>query len=96
MLSERQREAMDPSRSMCVTAGAGAGKTHTLVEKYIHLIKSGVAVPEILALTFTEKAAAEMKHRVRTSIMKLQGEGVGPGQGGDQLVQDLHVPRVLR
>jgi ATP-dependent helicase/nuclease subunit A len=59
---------------MCVTAGAGAGKTHTLVEKYIHLIESGVAVSEILALTFTEKAAAEMKHRVRTSIMKLQGE----------------------
>lgn len=74
MLSERQREAMDPHKSMCVTAGAGAGKTHTLVEKYIHLIKSGVAVSEILALTFTEKAAAEMKHRVRSAIMNLQGE----------------------
>jgi len=74
MMSERQREAMDRSRSLCVTAGAGAGKTFTLVEKYIHLIKSGVAVPEILALTFTEKAAAEMKHRVREAVMKLPGE----------------------
>lgn len=74
MMSERQKEAMDSSTSLCVTAGAGAGKTFTLVEKYIHLIKSGVAVSEILALTFTEKAAAEMKHRVREAVMKLPGE----------------------
>ena len=69
MLTERQMEAMDNTRSHCVTAGAGTGKTHTLVEKYISLVKGGSKVSEILALTFTEKAAAEMKHKVRTEVM---------------------------
>ncbi|MFP4545213.1 MAG: UvrD-helicase domain-containing protein [Methanomassiliicoccales archaeon] len=73
MLTDRQREAMDHSRSLCVTAGAGAGKTRVLVEKYISLLEEGVQVSQILALTFTEKAAAEMKERVRRAIRKKEG-----------------------
>lgn len=73
MLTERQREAMDHTMSLCVTAGAGAGKTYTLVERYVSLLKDGVGVSEVLALTFTEKAAAEMKHKVRKAVMELEG-----------------------
>lgn len=73
MLTDEQKKAMDCTKSHCVTAGAGAGKTHTLVERYVHLITNGAKVSEILALTFTEKAAAEMKHKVRGAIMKMSG-----------------------
>jgi len=73
MMTKEQEKAMCSSKSICITAGAGAGKTFTLVEKYIHLIESGVAVSEILAVTFTEKAAAEMKHKVCEGVIKMKG-----------------------
>jgi len=74
-LTERQaRAALDHTRSKCVTAGAGTGKTHVLVQKYISLLESGVDVGDILALTFTEKAAAEMKVRVRQALAERGGE----------------------
>lgn len=73
-LSGRQEEALRPARARCVTAGAGAGKTKVLVEKYIQLLEQGSSVDQILALTFTEKAAAEMKERVRKIIWDREGE----------------------
>ena len=74
-LTERQaRAALDHTTSKCVTAGAGTGKTHVLVQKYINLLEGGASVGSILALTFTEKAAAEMKVRVRRAIAEKEGE----------------------
>ncbi|WP_214041540.1 exodeoxyribonuclease V subunit beta [Methanoculleus sp.] len=74
-LTERQaRAALDHSTSKCVTAGAGTGKTHVLVRKYLSLLESGVGVGNILALTFTEKAAGEMKIRVRQALAEKEGE----------------------
>ncbi|MCK9632594.1 MAG: UvrD-helicase domain-containing protein [Methanoregula sp.] len=71
----RQGEAITlHDKSMVVTAGAGTGKTYVLVQKYIDLLKTqGVSVPQILTLTFTDKAAAEMKERIRTEILKQEG-----------------------
>jgi len=71
----RQGEAITKhDKSMVVTAGAGTGKTYVLVQKYIDLLKTrGVSVPQILALTFTDKAAAEMKERIRAEILKQEG-----------------------
>ncbi len=68
----RQREAIElHDLSMVVTAGAGTGKTFVLVEKYLNLIENqGFRPREILALTFTDKAATEMKERVRETIGK--------------------------
>ena len=73
--TQRQGEAITlHDRSMVVTAGAGTGKTYVLVQKYIDLLKTrGVTVPQILALTFTDKAAAEMKERIRTGILRQEG-----------------------
>jgi ATP-dependent helicase/nuclease subunit A len=73
--TERQGEAITKhDRSMVVTAGAGTGKTYVLVQKYIDLLRTqGVTVPQILALTFTDKAAAEMKDRIRSEILKQEG-----------------------
>ncbi|WP_332449819.1 UvrD-helicase domain-containing protein [Methanoculleus sp.] len=74
-LTDRQRQAaLDHTKSKCVTAGAGTGKTHVLVRKYISLLEGGVGVGSILALTFTEKAAAEMKVRVRRALAEKEGE----------------------
>ena len=48
-----------------LSAGAGAGKTTILVEHYLHLLGEGYKPAQIVAVTFTEKAAAEMKQRLR-------------------------------
>lgn len=74
-LTERQAEAaLHHDQSLCVVAGAGTGKTHLLVRKYLDLLeKKGVAVSEILALTFTDKAAAEMKDRIWRSVLRREG-----------------------
>ncbi|MDD4127441.1 MAG: UvrD-helicase domain-containing protein, partial [Methanomicrobium sp.] len=74
MLTERQSEALRYDISLCVTAGAGTGKTHVLVNRYIRLIEeAGCRPSEILALTFTDKAASEMKERVEKEIFLKSG-----------------------
>jgi ATP-dependent helicase/nuclease subunit A len=70
MLRGRQTEAVDPSRSVCVVAGAGTGKTHILIAKYIDLLERGYSPNDILAMTFTRKAASEMRERVEVELEK--------------------------
>ncbi|MCA9522484.1 MAG: PD-(D/E)XK nuclease family protein [Myxococcales bacterium] len=62
--SAAQEEACDVSRHVVLTAPAGSGKTAVLVERYLRLISRGVPPESILALTFTRKAAQEMKARL--------------------------------
>ncbi len=60
-----QLEAIEYRRvDACVVAGPGAGKTTVLVERYLRLIESGLEPSQILAITFTEKAAANMKAKL--------------------------------
>ena len=63
-LHHRQKEAVDADTPALVVAGPGAGKTRVLAERYAHLVRSGVRPEEILALTFSNKAAEEMRTRV--------------------------------
>jgi ATP-dependent exoDNAse (exonuclease V) beta subunit len=56
--------AVDPHFNVALEASAGTGKTRILVERYVNLLKAGVDPAEILALTFTRKAATEMRDRI--------------------------------
>ncbi|MBN2654514.1 MAG: UvrD-helicase domain-containing protein [Nitrospirae bacterium] len=57
-------EYLDTQKSVMISSPAGSGKTEKLSRRYIALLKSGSQVERILAITFTEKAAAEMKERI--------------------------------
>jgi len=62
--AEQQRLAADPESSAWVSANAGTGKTHVLVQRVLRLLLSGAAAESILCLTFTKAAAAEMSNRL--------------------------------
>ena len=57
--------------NIIVSAGAGSGKTAVLTERVITKLKKGVHINELLILTFTNNAAAEMKERIKKAISKL-------------------------
>ena len=69
---EQLRAIQRRDGDLLVSAGAGTGKTSVLVERFSRaVLEDGVAVDSILAITFTEKAAAELAHRVRQRFRDL-------------------------
>ncbi len=74
-LTKQQERAAYSPKSVVVTAGAGTGKTHMLSERYRYFLeqKQGFSPLEIVAVTFTEKAAAELRSRIRSTIAESMG-----------------------
>ena len=74
-LDESQRAAAEHDGSpLLVEAGPGTGKTRTLIARVEHLLKNGVPAPAILALTFSNKAAREIRERIAQSAPKAAPE----------------------
>ncbi len=68
--TKEQLAAIDAKGRVIVSASAGSGKTTVMIEKIIRLITAGVGVDEILAVTFTNKAAAAMKEKLTGALIK--------------------------
>ncbi|MEL7157617.1 MAG: UvrD-helicase domain-containing protein, partial [Actinomycetota bacterium] len=77
----RNRVTTDLEATLFVEAGAGSGKTTSLVQRIVRMVRAGVPVTRIAAITFTEAAATELRHRVRDQL-----EQAGIDQGDQQLV----------
>ena len=74
---EQKRAAHHQGGPLLVLAGAGSGKTSVIVQRIAHLIASGkVAAPGIAAVTFTNKAAREMKQRVTAALSRTESRGL--------------------
>ena len=71
--TSEQQAAIDANGRTIVSASAGSGKTTVMIEKIVRLIQSGVDVSEILAVTYTKKAAAQMKDKLRKELIKTIG-----------------------
>ena len=78
----------DLDANLLVEAGAGTGKTYALVSRVVALVKAGIRMENIVAITFTEAAAAELADRVRSRMEQLLDES-HPDNAGDMLYQDM-------
>jgi ATP-dependent helicase/nuclease subunit A len=70
----QKQAATSNQHAIAVTAGAGSGKTRVLVGRYLHLLEQGHALRSLVAITFTDKAAREMRTRIRAEIQRRLSE----------------------
>jgi len=73
----QHQAATELAHDVLLTAGAGTGKTRTLVARYVHLLAGGLSERQIVAITFTEKAAREMRNRIRGAVSDLAAVAEG-------------------
>ena len=67
-MNERQQKAVDANGLVIVRASAGTGKTHTLIQRCLRLIREGASLDRMLLVTFTEAAAGELRNRIRIAL----------------------------
>ncbi len=94
-LNKPQQEAVETKNGpLLILAGAGAGKTKTIAHRILHLIKTGVEPSKILAITFTNKAAKEMRERVSSLLEHDRGVNrpisMSTERGGRPFVSTFH------
>ncbi len=67
-LTDQQSRALDLTKHLSVTANAGSGKTRVLVERFVTAVEDGVDIERILCLTFSEKAALELREKIAARL----------------------------
>ncbi|WP_103061955.1 ATP-dependent DNA helicase [Actinomyces qiguomingii] len=81
--AEQSQVIAYPLRPLLVVAGAGSGKTATMSQRVVHLVATGAVRPDqVLGLTFTRKATAELAERVSIRLTQLAGSGLITGVDG--------------
>ncbi len=94
---EQEPAVRERGRDIVVTAGAGTGKTRTLVARYLSLVAEGLPLRSVIAITFTRKAAREMRNRVRDEIrVYLERSDLSEAERGrwQSLYADLDAARI--
>jgi ATP-dependent helicase/nuclease subunit A len=84
----QRRDALDPQRSFIVQAPAGSGKTELLIQRYLGLLSTVDHAEEIIAVTFTRKAAGEMRERILQALNDAQS-GCEPATPHEALTLQL-------
>ncbi len=92
---EQRRDALDPERSFIVQAPAGSGKTELLIQRYLLLLARVEHAEEIIAVTFTKKAAGEMRERVLRALADAQAGRV-PASSHEALTLELAAAALRR
>ncbi|MDP1537062.1 MAG: UvrD-helicase domain-containing protein [Burkholderiales bacterium] len=91
----QRRDALDPRRSFIVQAPAGSGKTELLIQRYLLLLARVDHAEEIIAVTFTKKAAGEMRERVLRALVDAQA-GKAPESVHEALTLELAAAALRR
>src|SRR5664279_1619738 len=76
--AEARRHSLNTTRSIVLQAPAGSGKTTVLVARFLALLATATVPEEILAITFTRKAAVEMRNRVLAALRDAEGGAGAP------------------
>lgn len=92
---EQRQAALDPQRSFIVQAPAGSGKTELLIQRYLLLLARVDHAEEIIAVTFTKKAAGEMRERVLQALADAQA-GKAPASAHEKLTLELAAAALRR
>ncbi|MFQ5469955.1 MAG: UvrD-helicase domain-containing protein [Gammaproteobacteria bacterium] len=87
---QQRRQALEPDTSFIVQAPAGSGKTELLTQRYLRLLATVASPEEIIAITFTRKAAGEMRQRIISSLDKAE-KGFNPESPHEKLTNSLAI-----
>jgi len=87
---EQKKAVLHKKGPLLILAGAGAGKTRAITYRILHLIKNGIAPENILAVTFTNKAAKEMRKRILELLHKDKGLNLPISFEGQPFIRTFH------